>query len=113
MERRTRLARLWPVAGLLLLAAVFLLAAWLWISSPLLVNPWAVFEALAADSMPKGTVSAMAAMLPVAMLACLVILVAFVLLFFVAFSNEKRHIGIIRRLTRQPEAGGERRPEGG
>jgi ABC-type enterobactin transport system permease subunit len=99
VDRREKLARRGPLACLVVLVLVVLLAVWLWRTSPLLINPWAVFSRLEADTMPEGTLSLMAAMLPVVMLACLGLLVAGAGLAFLAFSNERRHIRIIRRLT--------------
>jgi hypothetical protein len=45
----------------------------------------------------------MAGMLPLVMLTCLSLLVVALVLSFAAFSNERRHIAIIRRLTGSQE----------
>jgi hypothetical protein len=99
IDQRHRFARSWPVAGSVSLAIVFVLAGWLWLSRPFLINPWAVFSAIDSESIPETTVILMAAMLPIVMLTCFFILVVCLAFFFVAFSNERKHIAIIRRLT--------------
>jgi len=78
---------------------VFALAGWLWLSMPFLINPWAVFSGIDTDSIPETTAILMTAMLPVVMLTCLFVLVVCLLFFFAAFSNERKHIAIIHRLT--------------
>ncbi len=65
----------------------------------MLINPWAVLSRLEADSLPDSTITMMAALLPVVMLTCVVVLAAALVLFSVAFSNERKHIAIIHRLT--------------
>jgi hypothetical protein len=105
VEKRRKLARSWPLAGSVMLAALGILTVWLWISTPLLINPWAVFAGLSSKSIPGATLMLMASFLPVVVLACLLILASAVLLAFVAFSNERKHIAIIRRLTDPGESG--------
>lgn len=99
VERRATLARNWPIVGTVCLGGVFCLAGWLWFTRPWLVNPWAVFSGLEAGSIPGPTVLLMAAMLPVVVLACLFVLVVCLIFGFTAFSNERKHLEIIRRLN--------------
>lgn len=108
LERRRRFTRSWPLVGTLLLAAVLTLTAWLFWSNPLLVNPWAVLTGLKAQSLPESTLSLMAFLLPIATLLCLSTLCILVLLTFVAFSNERRHIAVIDRLIRTQDTARQR-----
>lgn len=99
IARRRTLVRRWPVAGGACLALILAIGLWLWFTRPLLINPVAVFAGIEAGEIPDSSLLVMAAMLPVAMLACLVVLVAAVIFMFVAIANERRHLGIIERLS--------------
>ena len=94
-----------------MLIVVFFFGGWLWRSNPLLIDPWAVSAGLKAGAIPGPTVTLMAALLPVAMLTCLFVLVVCLLFAFVAFSNERKQIAIIRRLTLHLGAPEGRKPE--
>ena len=71
---------------------------WLWISRPLLVNPWEVLSRLKSASIQDSTMTLMAAMLPIVFLACIFLLLALIAICFLAFSNERKHLAIIQRL---------------
>ena len=98
INRRSSLVKYWPVAGSLLLLMLFGLGGWLWIDIPWLINPWEVVDALEAGKLPDSTLTLMAMVLPVIMLACLVFSVLFVLLAWRGFANERRLLEIIERL---------------
>lgn len=102
VERRERLARHWPVAGVgsLLLIAAF--GGWLWLKVPHLIDPWRVIESLEAGALPESTVGIMVVMLPIVMVTLLVFAFIFVLLGFVAFSNERRLIRLLRKMEAGP-----------
>ena len=99
VNKRDRLTRTWPWAGALALIVLLAGAAWLWFSTPFFINPWATLEALEQGTLPVTTMSIMAVMLPVMVLAALVLLISLVLIPFAAFANERRLIKIIRRLS--------------
>lgn len=99
VEKRAKFARSWPIVGAALLAMIAVLAAWLFFSNPLLINPWAVLSKLEAGSLPDSTLATMATLLPVVMFTCLFVLVVALVFFWVAFSNERKHLALIRRLT--------------
>ena len=98
INRRSSLVKYWPVAGSLLLLMLFGLGGWLWIDIPWLINPREVVDALEAGKLPDSTLTLMAMVLPVIMLACLVFSVLFVLLAWRGFANERRLLEIIERL---------------
>ncbi len=99
VERRAKLVRSWRVVGTVCLGLVVCLAAWLWVTRPLFINPWAVFAGLRDGSIPGSMITLMAAMLPVVVLACLFVLAVCLLFCFAAFANERKHLEIIRRLN--------------
>ena len=97
LERRERLLRRWPwVGGLLVLVVLGLAAALVW-TAPLLVNPWAVIDRLETGTLEPALQMTMAALLPVVVLVLLALLLVGVLLAFVAFANERRLLGMLRR----------------
>jgi type VI protein secretion system component VasF len=98
VAKRERLVKSWPYIGSSLICILAGFAGWMWISNPALINPWFVFSELKAESLPDSTVTLMAAMLPVVVIACFLVVLACLLFTFVAFLNEKRHMAIIRRL---------------
>jgi hypothetical protein len=103
VEKRVKFARSWPLVGSAMLVLIFAFAAWLWFSNPLLINPWAVLSGLDSNTIEDTTLTLMAGMLPLVMLTCLFLLVVALVLSFAAFSNERRHIAVIRRLTGNQE----------
>ncbi|WP_200382724.1 hypothetical protein [Thiococcus pfennigii] len=84
--------------GFASIGLLFGLAAWLWLSAPVLVDPWFVLDGLASGAFSEGTIRLMAAMLPVVVLLCLLVVLVSLLLAFAVFSNERRLIALIRRL---------------
>ena len=98
ISRRSSLVKYWPVAGSLLLLMLIGLGVWLWIDVPWLINPREVMHALEAGKLADSTLTLMAMMLPVVMLACIVFSVLFVLLAWRGFKNERRLLDIIERL---------------
>ena len=104
IEKRRKLLKAWPWAGggLLLLLAGFTL--WLWLRVPLMINPWATIEALRAGTVEETTLTLMAVMLPILVLAVMGVLAVVVTLLFVALSNERRLIGMLDRLEAHHQA---------
>lgn len=98
VERRARLVRTWPIVGSICVVSVLGFTVWLWISRPLLVDPWLVVSRLAASAIPESTITLMVAMLPVVFLGCIGVMLSLIAFIFVALSNERKHIDIIRRL---------------
>lgn len=103
VEKRERLAKSWPVVGIVLLAMLTAFVVWAWLKTPYLINPWVVFESLRAGTLPESTANLMVAMLPIVVLSLLFFAFVVVLLFFVAFSNERRLIRLVRKLDQTQE----------
>ena len=101
LEKRRTLVALWPWAGGGIIAGLLGFAAWLWLAVPLMINPWAAVEAIRAEQVEQSTLIVMAVMLPILMLACLGVLVVAIGLFFVAFTNEKKLIRMVDKLSNQ------------
>ena len=95
LERRRRLLGLWRYAGPGLIAAILDLGIYLWITAPMLINPFAVGDQLASGEMEPELMSVSALMLPVVVLLLLGLLLLLVLFAYVAFSNERRYLRIL------------------
>ena len=97
VEKREKLTRLWPTFGFGTLIVLAAFAFWLWVEVPHLINPWGVGVSLEKGTLPESTMILMAAMLPIVMLFLIAVAGAIVILAFVAFSNERRLIQLLRR----------------
>ena len=98
LQRRERMVRRWPLIGAVLLGLLLALAGGLAWWSPLLINPWAVIARLEGQGLPEATLLMMAAILPIVTLTLLVVVFAGVLFAWLAMANERRLLGIVRRL---------------
>lgn len=98
LAKRTKLVQTWPLVGGILLCLVLGLGVWLFLSTPLLANPFTVLSKLRSNSIPVSTLTLMAGLLPVAILMCLVLAIAMVAFSFAAFSNEKKYIAMVERM---------------
>jgi len=98
ISKRRRLAKRWPLVGASLLAVVFALAVWLFVTAPLLINPYAVASRLESGSIDQPTMTMMAALLPIVMGLCIVLTVVLIAFLSSAFAHERRHIEVIERL---------------
>ncbi|MCL4190385.1 MAG: hypothetical protein KJZ87_01470 [Thermoguttaceae bacterium] len=97
VAKRAKLVQTWPYVGAMLLTMLVGLGVWLFLSKPLLANPFFVLSQLDRRAIPESTIALMAAMLPVVVLVCLGLAVTVVLFAFAAFSNEKKYLAIIQR----------------
>ena len=80
-------------------------SAWLWVKMPYLIRPWRVIESLETGALPESTMGVMAVMLPFVMAMLLVFAFLIVLLWFVAFYNERRLIRLVRKMETLPAGG--------
>jgi len=98
LERRGRLIRMWRYAGAAALAALVGFSCYLFVTNPLLINPFHVMKQIEADAIPDSTMVLMAAMMPIVFLVLMSVMVVLVLFAFAAFSNERRLLEIISKL---------------
>ena len=103
LDRRQALITRWWVIGSVLLLAIGGVVGFLWVRSPLLINPWRTARLVAAERVPPATLAEMAVKLPVVFLVCCVLLVALVLFQFAAVVQERRLLRIIRDRLRDDE----------
>lgn len=101
LQKRRLLLKYWPIAGSFSLLLLGMLTAWLFWSSPLLVNPNLVWKELQSGGLGESQALIMAGLLPVVMLLALLLTLVVILFGFTALRNEKRELAIIDRLLRR------------
>ena len=103
LRRRSRRIGIWPPVGASVLLGLVAFCGWLVWKQPLLIDAPGVWARLERHAISSSTLAMMAAMLPVVVALCLLLAAALLGFVFVAFSNEKKHIETIRRLTGSAE----------
>jgi hypothetical protein len=98
LARRRSLVRRWPIVGAILLVAIAVVLAFLFLRSPLLANPWQTASLLMAERVPPPIMAEMAVKLPVVFLVCCGLLVGLVLFQFGAAVTERRLLSLIDSL---------------
>lgn len=101
IDRRTRLIRIWRYVGLAVLLILVLFTCYLFLNSPLLINPFHVTEQIEAGAIPQSTLLIMAAMMPLVMFV-MVVLVVFPC---AAFAIERKLLAIIQKLRDRKDHG--------
>ena len=101
LVKRARLVRTWRYVRAILLAVLIGLGIWLFLTIPLLANPLVVMAQLKSDAIPESMLMLMASMLPIVVLMCLALAVTTVLFTFAAFSNEKKYLKLIQRISHE------------
>jgi hypothetical protein len=98
LEKRATFVRIWPLVGTVLLCLLIGLGVWLLLFRPLMFNPLIVLSELKNNSIQESTLFLLAGLLPITVVMCLELTLVIIIFGFVAFSNEKKHIAVIRRL---------------
>jgi len=106
LEKRSKLIRNWPWVGGGLLILLIALTIWLCVSVPYLVRPWMVAAGLKSGTLPHSTQLVMAELLPIVVLMFVTSAAIMVVYCFVAFSNERKLIQIIRWQVASQEVNG-------
>lgn len=97
LQRRRAVIRTWPFVGGGLLAALVLFSVWLYLRSPLLIDPTEIIQRLEGGGLDSSTLLTLAGLVPVLFLGCLVLLFLLIVLTFVRFRTESRYIAILLR----------------
>lgn len=99
LANRARLVSTWRYVGIVLLVGLVGLGLVLFWFVPLLANPFTVMARLNGDSIPSSTMALSTALLPITFLTCMLLALAIVLFVFAAFSNERKYLAIVRKMT--------------
>lgn len=96
LQKRAIMIKFWPYAAGIMLLLIMILLFWLYSNAAWLINPFETFNRLENQTLDYGTLSMMAAMVPILFNALVFILIALIILAFAVISNEKRYQKIIK-----------------
>jgi hypothetical protein len=99
LEKRRKLITAWNIAGPLSLLGLAAFFAWLYLKTPLLVNPFEVADQLESGTIDEPTLAIMSMLLPVMTSLCFMVLVTVILFVYAFISNEKKYLQVIERLA--------------
>ena len=95
--KRQRLLNAWRYTGPLMAAVVFALVVYIYIQSPMLINPFEVASRLESGDIERTTLETMALLLPIVFIMTCALLAAIVVLMYTSISIEKRYQRIVQR----------------
>lgn len=98
IAKRRSLLKAWRYVGPLLLVLIAGLATYLYLKTPLMINPFALVTAIEAGAIEDSTLQLMAVFVPLLFLVVCFLLVVLVVLMYAAFANEKKYLAILDRL---------------
>jgi len=100
LQKRRHLVESWKFVGIPLILLSVGLCVFLWLESPLLINPFHVVQQIEQGSLPHATILLAAVILPIMTLSNVVLLGTIILIVFRSFARERRFITIIDRFLR-------------
>jgi hypothetical protein len=95
LEKRRTLLAVWRYTGPLLLLAIGGFVAYLFVNTPLLINPVAATSGVKSGSVEQSTLHMMAVFVPVLFITVCSLLVVLIVLMYAAFANEKKYLAIL------------------
>lgn len=95
LRRRRNIIKAWPYVGGGLLAALALFCVWVYLRSPLLIDPTEIVRRLQGDGLDPATTMTMAGLVPLLFLACIFLLFVLVLFTFARFHVESKYLHLI------------------
>jgi hypothetical protein len=98
LDKRRKFLQSWRYVGPLLLLGIVGLATYLYVRSPLLINPHEVISRLQSGSIKQPSLEMMAVLLPIMFILVCFLLIALVAMMYVAFSNEKKYMEIVSEI---------------
>lgn len=101
VTKRRRFVKAWPLVGTILISLAIGLGVWLFLSKPLLANPFTVLSKLKSGSIPHSTLVLMAGILPIVVLMCIALVITIVLFVFASFNNERKYLAMVQRIIDQ------------
>lgn len=95
LQRRRAVIRRWPFVGGGLIAALVMFCGWLYVRSPLLIDPTEIVRRLEGGGLDTTTLMALAGMVPILFIGCLVLLLLVILFTFARFRTESRYLALL------------------
>lgn len=99
VQRRRQLQAHWRYVGIGTIAACLGLAAWLLITTPLMINPYYVMQRVEAGSLSESTMIVSAVMLPLVTVALIGLMFVLIAGMYACFANERKYIAMIDNLS--------------
>jgi uncharacterized BrkB/YihY/UPF0761 family membrane protein len=99
LEKRRKLVKSWSYVGPLMMLLVLGLAAYVYVKSPLLINPYEVLARLQSGSIEQSTLMTMAVILPIVFITVCFLLIVLIVMLYAAIANEKKYIEILNGST--------------
>ncbi len=95
---------MWRYVGPMLLLGTTGLAVWVFVTAPLLIDPFAVFSRIEAGTIQQSTLAMMASILPLTMILLFFLMVVIIGLMYAALSIEKKYLKIITEIQNEQSA---------
>lgn len=95
LEKRRKFVHLWHYVGPLLLIGILGFATYLFVNTPLLINPYEILSRLESHSIKQSSLEMMAVLLPIMFIVVCFLLIVLVAIMYAAFSNEKKYLEIV------------------
>ena len=99
IDKRKKLISAWSIAGPLALLGLAVLFVWLYLQTPLLINPFEVAVQLESGAIDQPTLAMMSLLLPVTISLGFLVMVAMILFIYAMISREKKYLQLIDRLA--------------
>jgi len=101
IEKRRRLAKIFPIVGGVMFALIICYLIWAYLRTPMLVNPYAIKEKIMNNTIQNSTLTLMSMMLPIAIWALFTSILVLIGFMFSWNAMEKKYLRIIERITRK------------
>lgn len=105
IDRRRALIRRWPLVLLVLLLLLAGTWLYLYLQHPVMANAAFVVEAVAAGTLSDEVMQLSTLYLPLVVTVLFFVVAVLLLFLHLAVRNERRYLGIIRRLRQSTDAG--------
>jgi hypothetical protein len=101
LERRRMASKAWPYLRVILIVAILGVAAFLYIRSPSMLNPFETAQRIKAGTLEPGTIRLMASLLPMMFWLCLIVLAVAVIVMESAAAQERRYLSIAKKMQKE------------
>jgi magnesium-transporting ATPase (P-type) len=95
LKKRQRLIRAWRYIGPVMLLGIAGFISFVFVSSPLLINPFEIISRLEHGDIERTTLETMTVMLPVVFIMVSFLLVFIVMIMYASFSNERKYLQML------------------
>jgi hypothetical protein len=101
LVKRSKLVKSWQVVGPTALLMIFILVLYLYLKTPMMINPFEVLAKIQKGLIEQSTLEFMAVILPLMVITTCFLLVILVIVMNSAIDNEKKYIEMIDDLQKK------------